>query len=159
MRFDHFRQSAAAAATALLVACGGSDDAGDAVDPGKPAVRGVTDTEIVLGTHTDLSGPTAIFGIGTLNGARLRFDEANAAGGIHGRQIRLIVEDTGYTVPRAIQATNKLVNRDNIFAMVFGLGTQLNNTVMGTLFEAGVPNLFPLTGARSMNEPFRYPGK
>lgn len=155
MRIDELRLIAAAAATTLLVACGGSGDTGDAVDTGKPAVRGVTDTEIVLGTHTDLSGPTAIYGIGTVNGARMRIDEANAAGGIHGRQIRLIVEDTGYTVPRAIQATNKLVNRDGIFAMVFGLGTQLNNTVMGTLFDAGVPNLFPFTGARSMNEPFR----
>lgn len=155
MRGNDPRPLAAAAAMILLAACGGGDDAGNTAAAGKTAVRGVTDSEIVFGTHTDLSGPTAIYGIGTVNGARMRFDEANAAGGIHGRQIRLIVEDTAYQVPRAIQATNKLVNRDNIFAMVFGLGTQLNNTVMGTLTDAGVPNLFPFSGARSMNEPFR----
>ena len=85
----------------------------------------------------------------------MRFEEANAAGGIHGRQIRFIVEDAQYQIPRAIQATNKLVNRDNIFAMLLSMGTPMNNAVMDTLFEAGVPNLFPISGARQMVEPFR----
>ena len=115
---------------------------------------GVTDNEILLGTHTDLSGPTAIWGTGTVNGARMRFDELNESGGIHGRSIRLIVEDTNYQVPRGIQAANKLIHKDQIFAMVFALGTQINNTVLTNQMEAGVPNLFPFTGARSMNEPF-----
>ncbi len=119
------------------------------------AAPGVSETEIVLGSHTDLSGPTAIWGVGSINGARMRFDEVNEAGGVHGRTIRLIVEDTGYQVPRAIQAANKLIHRDEIFAMVFALGTQINNTILPTQMEAGVPNLFPYTGSRSMNEPFR----
>ena len=83
----------------LLAACAGEKDAG-----GEPRVRGVTDTEIVLGSHNDLSGPTALLGVAAINGARMRFDEANAAGGVHGRTIRLVVEDAGYQVPRAIQA-------------------------------------------------------
>ena len=85
----------------------------------------------------------------------MRFEEVNAAGGIHGRQIRFVVEDAQYQIPRAIQATNKLVNRDNIFAMLLSMGTPMNNAVMETLFEAGVPNLFPISGARQMVEPFR----
>ena len=84
----------------------------------------------------------------------MRFDEINAAGGIHGRKIKFIVEDTGYQVPRAIQAANKLINRDKIFAMLAGIGTPMNNAVMPRLFEAGIPNLFPISGARSMVEPF-----
>ncbi len=141
-----------AAMAVTLTGCGSPQDAGDG--DGTASVQGVSDTQIVLGSHTDLSGPTAIWGVGSINGARMRFDQANAAGGIHGRQIRFVVEDTGYQVPRAIQAANKLINRDKIFAMVVALGTQLNNTVMPTQLEAGVPNLFPFTGARSMNEPF-----
>ncbi len=137
----------------LILAGCGSDDAPEA--PSAAAVQGVTESEIILGSHTDLSGPTAIWGVGSINGARMRFDEVNAAGGIHGRQIRLIVEDTGYQVPRAIQAANKLIHRDQIFAMIFALGTQINNTVLPNQLEAGVPNLFPYTGARSMNEPFQ----
>lgn len=116
--------------------------------------RGVTRTEIVLGMHTDLSGPAATYGVSSSNAVRMRFDEVNAAGGIHGRKIRLIVEDTQYQVPRAVQAGAKLINRDRIFAMVAALGTPMNNAVFKEQFEAGVPNLFPLTAARSMYEPF-----
>ena len=39
--------------------------------------------------------------------------------------------------------------------MVFALGTQINNTILPSQMEAGIPNLFPYTGSRSMNEPFR----
>ena len=53
-----------------------------------------------------------------------------------------------------MQAGNKLINRDNIFIMVAGLGTPMNNALFKDQFEAGVPNLFPLSAARSMYEPF-----
>ncbi|MCY3819982.1 MAG: ABC transporter substrate-binding protein [Gammaproteobacteria bacterium] len=124
-------------------------------DATSPPVRGVTDAEIVLGTHSDLSGPIAIWGVGVVNGMRMRFDAVNAAGGLHGRQIRLIVEDTAYQVPRAISAANKLIERDGIFAMVGAVGTQTNNAVLDQQFRAGVPNLFPSSGSRDMVEPFR----
>jgi len=116
--------------------------------------RGVTAGEIVLGMHTDLSGPAATYGVSSSNAVKMRFDEANAAGGIHGRRIRLIVEDTQYQVPRAVQAGTKLINRDRIFAMVAPLGTPMNNALFKEQFEAGVPNLFPLSAARSMYQPF-----
>jgi branched-chain amino acid transport system substrate-binding protein len=116
--------------------------------------RGVTKTEIVLGMHTDLSGPAATYGVSSSNAVKMRFDDVNAAGGIHGRKIRLVVEDTQYQVPRAVQAGNKLINRDQIFAMVAGLGTPMNNALFKEQFDAGVPNLFPLSAARSMFEPF-----
>src|SRR5881628_1579879 len=116
--------------------------------------RGVSKTEIVLGMHTDLSGPAATYGVSSSNAVKMRFDEANATGGIHGRKIRLVVEDTQYQVPRAVQAGTKLINRDRIFAMVAPLGTPMNNALFKDQFEAGVPNLFPLSAARSMYEPF-----
>jgi branched-chain amino acid transport system substrate-binding protein len=116
--------------------------------------RGVTATEIVLGMHTDLSGPAATYGVSSSNAVKMRFDEANERGGIHGRKIRLVVEDTQYQVPRAVQAGTKLINRDRIFAMVAPLGTPMNNALFKDQLEAGVPNLFPLSAARSMFEPF-----
>jgi branched-chain amino acid transport system substrate-binding protein len=116
--------------------------------------RGVTATEIVLGMHTDLSGPAATYGVSSSNAVKMRFDEVNEKGGIHGRKIRLVVEDTQYQVPRAVQAGTKLINRDRIFAMVAPLGTPMNNALFKDQFEAGVPNLFPLSAARSMYEPF-----
>ena len=116
--------------------------------------RGVSKTEIVLGMHTDLSGPAATYGVSSSNAVKMRFDELNEKGGMHGRKIRLIVEDTQYQVPRAVQAGTKLINRDHIFAMVAGLGTPMNNALFKDQFDANVPNLFPLSAARSMYEPF-----
>src|SRR6266542_1482946 len=116
--------------------------------------RGVTPTEIVLGMHTDLSGPAATYGVSSSNAVKMRFDEVNEKGGVHGRKVKLIIEDTQYQVPRAVQAGAKLINRDRVFAMVAGLGTPMNNALFKDQLEAGVPNLFPLSAARSMYEPF-----
>jgi branched-chain amino acid transport system substrate-binding protein len=116
--------------------------------------RGVTPTEITFGMHTDLSGVAATYGVSSSNGVKMRFDEVNAAGGIAGRKLKLIVEDQGYQVPKAVQACNKLINRDKVFAFVAPLGTPMNNACFKDQFAAGVPNLFPLSAARSMYEPF-----
>ena len=130
-------------------------DASDVADSAPTEETGVTDTEVVLGTHADLTGPVSIWGNGIVNGIRLRFDEANAAGGVHGRQIRFVVEDSQYQIQRAITAANKLINRDRIFAFVGAVGTPTNVAVMARPDAADVPNLFPSTGARAMVEPFK----
>ena len=118
------------------------------------AQQGVTPTEIVIGTTTDLSGVTAVQGVNNANAVRMVFDQANAAGGINGRKIRYIVEDTQYQVPRAIQAINKLLNLDQIFFAVVNGGTPMNNAEMPIMFAKNVANVFPLTAARSMYEPY-----
>jgi len=117
------------------------------------AEDGVTATEIVIGSHTALSGPVSAWGIGSAEGTRLRFDEANEKG-IHGRKIRFVVEDHQYQTPRAVQAANKLINSDKIFIMLAALGTPQNNAVLGEQLAKGIPNIFPYTFARSMAEPF-----
>ena len=117
------------------------------------AEDGVTATEIVIGSHTALSGIASAWGIGGTEGTRMRFDEANEKG-IHGRKIKLIVEDNQYpNVPRAVQAGNKLINNDKIFIMLGALGTPENNAVLVDQLKKGVPNIFPFTAARSMHEP------
>jgi branched-chain amino acid transport system substrate-binding protein len=118
------------------------------------AQRGVTDTEIVIGQAADLSGVTAVQGVNNSDAIRMAFDDINAKGGIHGRKIRYVVEDMQYQVPRAVQAMNKLLNLDNIFLAIGDGGTPMNNANMPAQFEKGVPNMFPLTSARSMYEPF-----
>jgi branched-chain amino acid transport system substrate-binding protein len=135
-----------------LASCGG--DSTLETSAVSEATQGVSDSEIILGSHTDLSGPVAIWGVGSINGARMRFEEANEAGGVNGRQIKFVVEDTQYQIPRAIQAANKLINRDKVFAMVLALGTPTNNAVLTQQLKAGIPNMFPVTGARSMVEPY-----
>jgi branched-chain amino acid transport system substrate-binding protein len=118
------------------------------------ATRGVSDTEIVIGTMTDLSGVTAVQGVNNANAMRMAFDDCNAKGGVNGRKIKWIVEDMEYIVPKAVQAMNKLLNRDEIFLALGNGGTPHNDAVMPSMFEKNVPNVFPLTCARSMYEPF-----
>ncbi|UWR64893.1 ABC transporter substrate-binding protein [Phaeobacter inhibens] len=112
--------------------------------------QGVSDSEIVLGSVNDLSGIFAAVGVPAVNGANLRFDEANANGGVHGRQIRFVVEDNGYQIPRAMQGYNKLLNRDQVFAMLLSLGTPMNIAGFKLLDPKGIPNISPLTAARQM---------
>lgn len=115
--------------------------------------RGVRKNEIVVGTHTALSGPIAGWGIDATQGVRLRFEEVNAAGGVHGRKIKYIAEDSQYRVPISVQKANKLVNRDKVFFLIASIGTPHNNAVFKMLEKKNVPNLFPYTAARSMYEP------
>ncbi len=77
--------------------------------------QGITPTEIVIGTHQDLSGPIRSWGVPVTNGMKMAVDEINAAGGINGRKLKLIVEDVGYDPKRAVLATQKLVEKDKIF--------------------------------------------
>ena len=55
--------------------------------------EGISATEIVIGTHQDLSGPIKGWGVPVSNGMKMAVEEINAAGGIHGRKIKMILED------------------------------------------------------------------
>lgn len=138
---------------AVLVGC--SDESSkEQLDLGSPSDYGVTEHAIKIGTHSDLTGPAALFGIQSVNGAQMRFDEVNAQGGIHGRQIEFIVEDSQYDVSRSLSAANKLLHQDKIFAMLIAAGTPNNNAVLTQQLPLGVPNLFPLSGSMDMSTPF-----
>jgi branched-chain amino acid transport system substrate-binding protein len=118
------------------------------------ATQGVTKNEIVIGSIQDLSGPIAGFGKQIRNGMLLRVDELNEQGGIHGRKLRLLIEDSAYDPKKAVLAAQKLVNQDKIFAMVAHIGTPTNNAAMPVQFEKNVINFYPVTAAREMYEPF-----
>ena len=120
----------------------------------QPASQGVTKNEIVLGSIQDLSGPLAGFGKQVRNGMLLRVDEINEQGGINGRKVKVIVEDSGYDPKKAVLAAQKLVNQDKIFMMVGHIGTAQNMAAMPVQFEKNVINFFPVTAAREMYEPF-----
>jgi branched-chain amino acid transport system substrate-binding protein len=80
-------------------------------------------------------------------------DEINEQGGIHGRKIKLLVEDSGYDPKKAVLAAQKLVNQDKIFIMAGHIGTAQNNAAMPVQFEKKIVNFMPLTAAREMYEP------
>src|SRR5471030_665939 len=115
--------------------------------------QGVSKSEIVIGSEQDLSGPIVAFSKQLKNGMEMRVDEINAGGGIHGRKLKLIIEDHGYDPKKAVLATQKLVQKDKIFAMVGLIGTAPAMAAMPILFDKNIPHLFPLTAAREMYEP------
>lgn len=109
--------------------------------------NGISPTEIVVGTHQDLSGPIKFWGVPVSNGMKMATDEINAAGGINGRKIKLVLEDSGYDPKRAVLASQKMIEKDNVFAMVGPMGSPTVLAAQDILFDAGVLQLFPLTAA------------
>jgi len=83
-------------------------------------VPGVTDTEIVIGISTPLSGPAAAWSATGL-GAEAWAKHVNSQGGVHGRQIRIVMRDDGYNPGRAVANVTEL--KDQVFALVGLLGT------------------------------------
>src|ERR1700733_9400587 len=83
--------------------------------------QGISADEIVIGTHQDLSGPIKSWGVPVANGMKMAVDEINASGGVNGRKLRLIVEDSGYDPKKAVLATQKLIEKDKVFTMIGGM--------------------------------------
>lgn len=116
--------------------------------------QGISPNEILLGTIQDLSGPLSGYGKQARNGMQMAIAEINEQGGINGRKIKLLVEDSGYDPKKAVLAAQKLVTQDKIFMMVGHIGTAQNLAAMPIQFEREIINFFPLTAAREMYEPF-----
>ena len=115
--------------------------------------QGITKNEILVGSIQDLSGPLAGYGKPLRMGMLLRAEEINEQGGINGRKLRILFEDSGYDPKKAVLAAQKLVNQDKIFAMLGHIGTAQNNAAMPVQFEKNVINFLPLTAAREMFDP------
>lgn len=129
--------AAVLAAVFVLAACG--DD--------KEEVPGVTDDEVVLGTHTSLTGPIAVFSQISIT-TKAYFDYVNdTKGGVNGRKIKFLLEDDAYSPPKTVDLVRKLVEQDKIFALLNGLGTATHLQVVDYLQERGVPDLFVSSGA------------
>ncbi|MFH1135491.1 MAG: ABC transporter substrate-binding protein [Pseudomonadota bacterium] len=121
------------------------------------AEDGVTDDEIVIGSHQDLSGPIAGWGVQVKMGLELRAKEINDAGGIHGRKIRLVVEDNGYDPKKAIMVANKMINRDKVFCFIGNMGSPTAGATKPIISKKKIPQMFPLTAASLFFEPYdRY---
>lgn len=123
-------------AVALLILLG---------SPPVGAEDGVTDKEVVIGAGLDLTGAVANWGVNIKAGMEAMFSRVNAAGGVHGRKIRLISYDHVYQPPKAVTNAKRLVERDRVFVMMGHLGTPTTKAVKDYLDGKRVPNIFPAT--------------
>jgi len=103
-------------------------------------VPGVTDTEVVIGITTPLSGPAAAWSATAL-GAEAWAKHVNAQGGVNGRQIKIMMRDDGYNPGRAVANVNEL--KDQVFALVGLLGTAVLNANKDGVAEAKLPTIWP----------------
>lgn len=115
--------------------------------------QGVTDSEIVLGDILPLTGPPALLGVAHNLGVKVAIAEVNAAGGIHGRKLRLVSEDDGYVPSRTIQGVRKLVNSDKIFAFSSISGTAQAQAAMPIIKQSGLPAMAPITTYEGLYKP------
>ena len=98
----------------------------------------VTESEIVLGSHLDLSGPTAAAMPMLRNAMQMRIDEANEAGGVNGRKLRLVIEDNALQPQQAVRAVQKFIHQDRVFAILNSFGSGPNAAVVKAATDAGV---------------------
>ena len=140
------------AATTTACSDSGSSGGGGADTPG------VTDTEILVGTHMPLTGPAAAGYSKIAPATKAYFDFVNAAGGVHGRKITYKIMDDTYNPATTQQVVRELVLQDKVFAILNGLGTPTHTGVLDFLKTNRVPDLFVASGSRSWNQPDKYPG-
>jgi ABC-type branched-subunit amino acid transport system substrate-binding protein len=119
-------------------------------DPGASA------SEIKLGQTVPFTGPVSVAGV-VGYASRAYFDAINKGGGINGRQIKVIVLDDGYTPPKTVEATRRLVEDDNVLMMYGSVGTPTNAAVQKYLNQRKVPQLFITTGASRFRDPKTFP--
>lgn len=127
--------------------------AAGAVLPALAQQQGVTDTEIVLGDVVPMTGPPALLGVAHNLGVKAAVAEANAAGGINGRKLRLISEDDGYVPTRTVQSVRKLLSSEKVFAFTSISGTAQSEAAMPLIKQAGVPAMVPLTIYEALYNP------
>ncbi len=118
---------------------------------------GVTKDQILIGGYGPITGPAAYIGLGSRDGTELAMKEINDAGGIHGRKLKLLFEDDGFSPSKALASVKKLVEQDKVFMM---LGLSGSNPTVGTVEysrEAKVPSYAVLASAPQYTHPFnRY---
>lgn len=117
---------------------------------------GASATEIKLGQTVPLSGPVSVAGVQGY-ASLAYFDAVNKAGGINGRQVKLIMLDDGYSPPKTVEVTRRLVEEDGVLMMYGSVGTPTNAAVQRYLNLKKVPQLFVTTGASRFRDPNGYP--
>jgi ABC-type branched-subunit amino acid transport system substrate-binding protein len=118
---------------------------------------GVSKDRILFGQVAALNGPAAALGQGMREGLLAAFEEANRAGGVHGRKLELKSVDDGYEPEKTIEATKRIIVEDKVFALVGAVGTPTSKAGQPIATEAKVPFIGPFTGAEFLRNPYnRY---
>lgn len=133
-----------------LAACGAKDNdttpsGGNSVETPEKKVeyaQGASDKEVVIGTIGVQSGPLAFIGSPYFAGMEAYFKSVNDAGGVNGRNIRLIKKDDEFNPAKSLQAVESLIFDEKVFAIVGHLGTPGIMASLETVKEQGIPSVY-----------------
>ncbi len=117
------------------------------------AEDGVAPERITFGQVAAFEGPAAALGNGMREGLRAAFSEANAAGGVHGRQLELIHEDDGYEPDRSAKLVREMIGSGNVFGLIGPVGTPTSKATQPIATSSKVPFIGPFTGAGFLRDP------
>ena len=117
------------------------------------ATDGVTDTRILFGMSSPLSGPTGAYGRQMKEGITAAFAQVNALGGVAGRKLELVALDDGYETEPAVANARRLVTQDKVFALMGFYGSSPTAAVLPVLDETGVPLIGTISGAEALRKP------
>ena len=138
---------------ALTAGAGAGVAAAQVGDP----TPGVHPDRVVFGQSAALTGPAAALGQGMRLGIEAAFAEINRRGGVHGRQLELISLDDGYEPEAALVNTRRLLQEENVFALIGPVGTPTSRAVEPVAAQAGAPYIGAFTGAEFLREPEEAP--
>jgi ABC-type branched-subunit amino acid transport system substrate-binding protein len=119
------------------------------------AEDGVAADKIIFGQAAPLEGPTAALGLGMKAGINAAFAEANKAGGVKGRKLELKSVDDGYEPTKSIEAVNKLLGDDKVFAIAGPVGTPTSVATQPLADKAGAPFIGAFTGTEALRAPYK----
>jgi ABC-type branched-subunit amino acid transport system substrate-binding protein len=118
-------------------------------------VPGVTDKTITIGSCSALEGPSRSLGTETVTGANAYFSLVNEEGGVNGRKLKLISHDDSYD-PAKTQACFDSLQRENVFAMGFFVGTPTAVKYVPLAEGNKIPLVGLFTGAQTLYTPLRH---
>ena len=140
-------------ASSSTVAPQPEEDDASAAEAGARLVPGVSEDVIVFGQSAAFTGPAGELGTNMRLGIKAAFAEANRRGGVHGRRLELVSLDDAYEPEAAIVNTRRLIEEEQVFALIGAVGTPTSRSATPVAAEHAVPYVAPFTGAGFLRDP------
>lgn len=118
----------------------------------RAAEPAISARHITIGSSMPTTGPLASAGVDHTASILAAFAEINRAGGVHGRELRFVTKDDGYSALRTVANVKDMIDQDSAYAFMSIIGTPNNAGVLPLTEKAGIPVLGPITGASSLRQ-------
>jgi ABC-type branched-subunit amino acid transport system substrate-binding protein len=123
------------------------------VQVARAADEAISASQVTIGSSAALTGILAGAGKDQQAGINAAFQAINKAGGVHGRELRLVMKDDGYVPARSVENVKQMLDGNAVFAFMSCIGTPNNAAIIPIIEQANVPYVGPITGASSLRQP------